>query len=246
MTELISPNSVITRQITALLSHYGFDLRGWTPDDLALQWLNTYPRHWVRIAVIEALYQGRYKSVSIEQLLSFWAQRQHPVFHFNHEFERLICRKLPRHLTDLSKDPDEDLTLSLWNQSYWMSEVAKEQPQPSSPSAISKSSNPFEIETPEHLLDAAAENLSSNPLETDVPEQSLAATTELPPSLTPPESPVNPISVETDLPELSPLPAVTKEEEESIHSFTPQPDASGCYRKLIAVAHQSMIEQETA
>jgi hypothetical protein len=225
MTEPINSNCAIARQIIALLSHYGFDLRGYAPDELAIQWLNTYPEHWVRLAVIEALYQGRYKSVSVEQLLSFWARRQHPIFHFNHEFERLICRKLPRHLTNLSKDPDEDLTLSFWNQHDFRSDVTKEPPQLSSPPVVSKSLEPVETEPPEPSPDFVTKISAVAP--------------------TLPKSPVDPTTVETALSEPSSLHQAIKEEE-PIHSFTPQPDASGCYRKLKAVAHLSRAGQETA
>ncbi len=115
MTELRSTETAIARQAVSLLSHYGFDLRGYTPKELASQWLTVYHEHWVRLAIIEALYLGRYKSISIEQILMFWARRQHPIFHFNHEFERLICRKLPRHLSNISATTEADLEFEATN-----------------------------------------------------------------------------------------------------------------------------------
>src|SRR4028119_2246438 len=83
----------------ALLSHYGFELRGYTAKELVNLWLRNYSAHWVRLGVIEALYQGRYKAVSVEQILAVWARRGQPIYRFNHEFERLISRKLPQSLT---------------------------------------------------------------------------------------------------------------------------------------------------
>lgn len=74
-----------------LLVRYIFDLGGYTTSELLDRWLKDYPAAWVRLAVIEALYQGRYKAVSIEQILTFWQRRGQAVYHFNHEFERLVC-----------------------------------------------------------------------------------------------------------------------------------------------------------
>lgn len=82
-----------------LLSRYGFELRGYTAQELVNVWLKTYQANWIRLAVIEALYQGRYKAVSVEQILTVWARRGQPIYRFNHEFERLISRKLPQNLT---------------------------------------------------------------------------------------------------------------------------------------------------
>ena len=75
----------------ALLIHYSFELGGYTASELIDCWLHDYSANWVRLAVIEALYQGRYKAISVEQILAFWQRRGQAVYHFNHEFERLIC-----------------------------------------------------------------------------------------------------------------------------------------------------------
>ena len=40
--------------------------------------------------------------MSIEHILNVWSRLGNPNPHFTHEFERLICRKLPRHLIDYS------------------------------------------------------------------------------------------------------------------------------------------------
>lgn len=101
MTQL--PLEPAIAQTAALLTHYGFDLKGCSVTELLSQWLARYQIMWVRWAVVEALYQGRYKAVSVEQILNFWFRRGNPLFHFNHDFESLICRKLPRHLTTSSE-----------------------------------------------------------------------------------------------------------------------------------------------
>lgn len=83
-------------ETSTLLACYGFDLRGLTPLGLINDWLEVYPLQWIRWAVIEALYQGRYKAISVEQLLNFWLRRGQPSFHFNGDFERLISNNLPK------------------------------------------------------------------------------------------------------------------------------------------------------
>ncbi|MDY7015202.1 MAG: hypothetical protein SVX43_16715 [Cyanobacteriota bacterium] len=85
----------IINQTAALILYYGFETGEATAVVLVADWLDRYQPIWVRLAVIEALYQGRYKAVSIEQILSFWVRRGQPTYHFNHEFERLVCRKIP-------------------------------------------------------------------------------------------------------------------------------------------------------
>ncbi len=42
------------------------------------------------LAVIEAIYQGRIKAVSIEHILNFWQKKGKVIKHFNSEFERLV------------------------------------------------------------------------------------------------------------------------------------------------------------
>ncbi len=77
--------------VTDLLTRYSFDLSGYTVDRLAEYWLQRYPSDWIRLAVIEALYQGRYKAVSVEQILNLWRRRDKPLYHFNRDFERIIA-----------------------------------------------------------------------------------------------------------------------------------------------------------
>lgn len=74
-----------------LLSHYSFDRAGQTVGQLVATWLQQYPAAWLRAATIEALYQGRYKAVSVSQILSIWERRGQPLCHFNWEFERIVC-----------------------------------------------------------------------------------------------------------------------------------------------------------
>jgi hypothetical protein len=86
----------------ALLIHYSFDLSGYQASELVNRWQQQYSDSWLHIAVIEALYQGRYKAISVQQILTLWQRRGQAVFHFNMEFERLICSKFPESLTSVS------------------------------------------------------------------------------------------------------------------------------------------------
>jgi hypothetical protein len=88
----------ISAQTAALLVHYGFDLGGAKAEKLAGQWLTQYPGPWLRLATVEALYQGRYKAVSVGHLLEMWQRLGQPLYHFNGEFERLVCSNLPQDL----------------------------------------------------------------------------------------------------------------------------------------------------
>lgn len=95
----------------ALLLHYGFEMGGYKAEELVAKWHNDYQANWVRLGVIEALYQGRYKSISVEQILASWNRRGQVMHHFNHEFERLICRKFPQNLADgLTNQAEQELT----------------------------------------------------------------------------------------------------------------------------------------
>jgi hypothetical protein len=82
--------------VIELLTRYSFDLSGYTVDRLVEYWLQRYPSNWVRLAVVEALYQGRYKVVSVEQILGLWRRRGKPVYHFNPDFERIVTPRFVR------------------------------------------------------------------------------------------------------------------------------------------------------
>jgi len=98
---------VMQQLIEVLIENYGFELSNETPQELAVRWLEEYDAHWVRLAIIEALYLGRYKAVSVEQILTLWSSRGQPKFHFTHEFERLICRRLPTALRQLAREGEQ-------------------------------------------------------------------------------------------------------------------------------------------
>lgn len=90
-----STEKAAVREAIALLRYYGFDLGGETAELFVERWQQEIPADWLRLAILEALYQGRYKGVSVNQLLVLWQRRGMPVQHFNGEFERLMCGSLP-------------------------------------------------------------------------------------------------------------------------------------------------------
>jgi hypothetical protein len=75
-----------------LLEEYAFDLSGFTAGELVAIWQERLEAEvsWIRSAVLEALYQGRYKAFSVEQILQAWKRRGYPVRHFTSEFERVV------------------------------------------------------------------------------------------------------------------------------------------------------------
>ncbi|NER38548.1 MAG: hypothetical protein F6J93_32120 [Oscillatoria sp. SIO1A7] len=84
----------------ALLFHYNFERGGYTAEELIAEWRKDYPTPWLRWAVIEALYQGRYKAISVKHILCTWRRRGQPRYHFNLEFETLVCGSLPKSLDE--------------------------------------------------------------------------------------------------------------------------------------------------
>ena len=93
LTKFASPYAELA---VNLLVHYGFDLNGHTAIELVTYWGKEYPHDWLHIGIIEALYQGRYKAISVQQILTFWQRRGCIYYHFNAEFERMICNKFPQ------------------------------------------------------------------------------------------------------------------------------------------------------
>jgi hypothetical protein len=138
MTELTQDLSLA--QARSLIDSYAFDLGRDRAEKLLEYWLDMYHANWIRLATIEALYLGRYKAISIEQILNVWLRIGTPNPHFTYEFERLICRKLPKHLCDLS-----DLTVS----NFKSDTVNLYQPKSEMSASAEASENQTEIATKE-------------------------------------------------------------------------------------------------
>ncbi|WP_051319862.1 MULTISPECIES: hypothetical protein [Planktothrix] len=89
-----------------LLKYYGFELAEQTPEQIIDNWEKKYDPDWFLPAILESLYQGRYKAISVEHILIYWQRRGQKIHHFTSEFERLICHRFPQNL--LSESQNED------------------------------------------------------------------------------------------------------------------------------------------
>ncbi len=85
--------SVEAQQAAVLLEGYRFELGDHDARQWVSLWLEFYRPSWIRDAVVEALYQGRYKSVSVRQILELWQRRGQPIRHVTHDFEAAVCRE---------------------------------------------------------------------------------------------------------------------------------------------------------
>ncbi len=94
------PDNLTKRDAEALLQHYSFDLGNRPLQVVLAEWQTTFSLDWIKLAVIEALYLGRYKAVSVEQILRSWVRRKQPIPHFSYEFEHLVCDRFPRALLE--------------------------------------------------------------------------------------------------------------------------------------------------
>lgn len=87
---IANPISPEVAQLYSLVQDYSFDVDAYAMDSVIADWLREFDLIWVSHAITEALYQGRYKIVSIDQILRLWQRRGHPIRHFNREFETII------------------------------------------------------------------------------------------------------------------------------------------------------------
>lgn len=76
-------------QVHTLLQQY-FEVGNCEIDRVIAGWLQSMEIAWIHAAIMEALYQGRYKLVSVDQILRLWQRRGNPLRHFNREFESII------------------------------------------------------------------------------------------------------------------------------------------------------------
>ena len=93
MTLATFSTSTEAQQAAALLEGYRFELGDHDAPQWVSLWLEFYRPTWIRDAVVEALYQGRYKSVSVRQILELWQRRGQPIRHDTHDFEAAVCRE---------------------------------------------------------------------------------------------------------------------------------------------------------
>ncbi|GFE68419.1 hypothetical protein [Chroococcus sp. FPU101] len=238
-------------QVAILLSRYQFEMKENSIPELLEQWIPLYPIIWIRLAVVEALYQGRYKVISVEQILNLWLRRGHPTFHFNREFERMICNNMVGSIShNYSKIAQRRQAQTALPSFYQMEQSASLEAENNSASNGEEATELLlETEVQNGNLPDAEENLD---LETVLLENESVLLSQ---TLT--ETPVTQLTdvkelfaqliSEGHLSEATIAPEELKEESEqktfvnnSIHEFKPHGDDSALYSKLKAVLQQTL------
>ena len=200
-------------QTVELMNSYGLDLYGYTIEEIISQWLNKYHAAWIRLAVIEALYLGRYKAISVEQILSVWSRLGNPNPHFSHEFERLICRKLPRNSTELPENTSVTSSLEEKILEEKIAALGKNK-------AIASESFSVQEKTQTDDKTKTSQEDTTKPAKKSI--NSAASDLEIPQP--------------TNRSRLNP-------EQPPIHEFTPLPDVSAFYNKLKSLAEEKLEEE---
>ena len=207
-------NDPVISQAVELMNSYSLDLHGYTTEEILSQWLNKYHANWIRLAIIEALYLGRYKAISVEQILGVWARMGNPNPHFSHEFERLICRKLPRNSNTL---PENTSVTSSLEEKILKEKIA----------ALNKSKG------------ITSESFS--PQEKTV-ENNKTGNNKKDPNKSTPES-IGAAESDSKISQLKNR-SRPNFEQEPIHDFTPTPDVSPFYHKLKSLAEEKLEEEK--
>ncbi|MFK8184322.1 MAG: hypothetical protein AB8B99_13200 [Phormidesmis sp.] len=125
MTSAKFSTSMEAQQAAVLLEGYHFELGHHDARQWVSLWLESYRANWIRDAVIEALYQGRYKSFSVKQILEMWQRRGQPIRHATHDFEAAVCREFGE--IRLAPIPPQNLPKSVAEQKKYRS-IAHSQP----------------------------------------------------------------------------------------------------------------------
>jgi hypothetical protein len=222
-------------QACLLLQEYSFDLGGYAPQELMNVWQQTLAVDptWIRTAVLEALYQGRYKAFSVEQILLMWKRRGQPVRHFNHDFERVAFGPLDPHASSTAL-----LAATLSSPPVTSSPpppLQADEPSPTAPSPESAAAvSPTPVETASSQPEIDAENPSPEVDSRPLP----AAIADIAPANLPVTAAPSPDFSSTVLTVINPT-APSEDPfnaPEPIQKFVPLPQPSGFYNRLQAVA----------
>jgi hypothetical protein len=113
--------------VVALILRYGFDLGEQSALSMVRSWSCKYDPSFLSLAVVESLHLGRYKAVSIEQVLNGWQRRGEPIPHFSEEFADMVSG--PGVLAKLTIANDQETTaepeLELEKTLFSASEIAE-------------------------------------------------------------------------------------------------------------------------
>lgn len=104
---MIHPSSNLdVEAVYQLLTSYSFDAETYQTKAVIAEWLTEFDPNWVSHAITEALYQGRYKVISVDQILKLWQRRGQPIRHFNREFESIILGQALLYPTGYGDGPE--------------------------------------------------------------------------------------------------------------------------------------------
>lgn len=234
-------------QVHRLLKQY-FDLGACDVSTVVENWLQHFELLWIHNALIEALYQGRYKLVSVEQILRFWERRGQPMRHFSREFESIIYGEtLLFSNAPVSKEPNQAEPRSLPHSPVGPSSLEYWQSQQAAPSAQEALASPavgeevLESLAPPLVLERSIEGddpENTNPIE-DFSECSESGEEKVDidsfqPTAQPWTKPGNWVRTPADIGQND-----FTVHPEPIQTFVPETHPSDLYERLQAVARQS-------
>ncbi|MGK7956127.1 MAG: hypothetical protein AB4063_12890 [Crocosphaera sp.] len=214
------------------MTRYGFEIKEITLCELVEKWTASYSIYWIHLAIVESLYQGRYKAISVEHILALWKRLGHPSYHFTYEFERFITRNV--FIEDIN------------NHKITEQQPAEEKPSPSEAVCSTKPKNSITLTPIQELIKKIAIPLSLS-------SDKITSKTNHKPILNqvdaPPVQPENSATPQQDSHQQDLESHISLDPEKTsrpINQFVPSSDSSDFYGKLRAVAHQQLEEnQET-
>lgn len=231
-------NSPDVEPIYQLLTSYSFEAEDYHPTEAVIAgWLAEFGPVWVSHAITEALYQGRYKVISIDQILKLWQRRGQPIRHFNREFESIILGQSLLCPTGYGDGAES-------------SAVRRALPSIAPTSLDSEADAPSEIGA---LLPDAAPHTSAPtdliPESTTTDSEAEVATEALadvkPDTEAMGESAIAPTPNDPDIPKFRPLPAEASSpwhQADIIQPFVPRRDGSELHERLRSVVQGGMRE----
>lgn len=226
-------NTPDVEPIHQLLTSYSFDAEDYPAEAMIVGWLEDFGPVWVSHAITEALYQGRYKVISIDQILKLWQRRGQPIRHFNREFESIILGQSLLCPTGYG-DGAESSSIRRALPSIAPASVG---PEGDVPSEVDASPAPPEPQI-SVLPDAAA---ADSPPEVD-PEASEPGQPE---AQAAEELAIAPLPSTPAIPNFRPLPAEASSlwhQADMIPPFVPRRDGSELHERLRAVVQRGMGE----
>jgi hypothetical protein len=113
--------------VVALILRYGFDLGEQSALSMVRSWSCKYDPSFLSLAVVESLHLGRYKAVSIEQVLNGWQRRGEPMPHFSDEFADMVSGPgvLARLAIADDQETNDELELELEKTLFSASDIAE-------------------------------------------------------------------------------------------------------------------------